>query len=291
MCLKPIDVNGRTHTCGRCVPCLLTHRRVWTKRLTVETLYSHNPKFLTLTYDEDRINYNASPDGEAIPSVSRHQLQKFNKQLVNYKRRKVRRDGKGNKRSIFSRTYHERHEIHQLPYRYYATSEYGERFGRPHYHILAFNLPTQAIEQLEEIWDKGKVYIGEVSLQSIEYVTGYVHEAKKSKWRQGTQYADKPFSVMSRNPGIGYQWLKHNDQYSKCYDARGKEMPTPRYYREATDWVQKKAAEDKFHADTLKLVTNIKRKFPDRNPWEIISQRRWRNAQLQATKMKQNAIL
>lgn len=59
---------------------------------------------------------------------------------------------------------------------YFYAGEYGESQGRPHYHIIMFGLDESDRELLESAWSLGRVDIGSVNIQTIQYVTGYVRK-------------------------------------------------------------------------------------------------------------------
>ena len=172
---------GARVLCSRCraVSALgvgLTGREAWAIRATHE---AHMAKyewpgepgscFLTLTY---------AP--EAVPvdfSVRKDVMQRFMKRL----RMKI-----------------------GVPVRYLLCGEYGEKRGRPHFHILLFGYafpdrrPWRRIRgnqlyrsaELEEVWTEGHVEIGAVTYQSARYVAGYVvkklggEKADEAYWRQ-----------------------------------------------------------------------------------------------------------
>jgi len=143
------------------------------------------------------------------------------------------------------------------PIRYYQCGEYGEKFGRPHYHAILFNTNfrdreiiqghkglTQS-ETLSKLWGKGHSSIGDVTFQSAAYVAGYVQKKTNGKQKE-THYAivdqqtgeyfgqrQQEYSTMSRRPGIAGRWFaKHKDDVypSDNIHINGKEMRPPKYY-------------------------------------------------------------
>lgn len=79
--------------------------------------------------------------------------------------------------------------------RYYAIGEYGTNTYRPHYHIILFGLPIQEIHNgiIEKSWNKGHVYVGQVTRASIHYVTKY-HVNKGNYSMYG---CEQEFALMS----------------------------------------------------------------------------------------------
>ena len=137
--------------------------------------------------------------------------------------------------------------------------EYGENFGRPHFHACIFGYdfndkklwkrtPSGSIiyrsEHLETLWPFGYSSIGDVNFESAAYVARYIMKKITGKNAQdhyteidpntGEITDRKPeFNKMSLKPGIGYQWLKRykSDVYPHDYVViRGKKVKPPKYY-------------------------------------------------------------
>lgn len=146
-----------------------------------------------------------------------------------------------------------------LPVRYYACGEYGERLGRPHYHVLLFGtdfsldrypwrttpsgFPVYRSPTLEECWPHGNSEIGDITFESASYVAGYVRKKIKGDHsddhyvrydEEGVGHEVKPeFAVMSRRPGIGAGWLDRFRPEVLRDDSvlsRGRLCKPPRYY-------------------------------------------------------------
>nr|QJB21039.1 MAG: replication initiator protein [Microvirus sp.] len=214
----PIDVP-----CGQCIGCRLERSRQWAVRCVHEaSLYEHN-SFVTLTYDDDHVPVDRS--------LNVSHFQKFMKRL----RKKF---GNG--------------------VRYFHCGEYGENFGRPHYHACLFNfdvpdrelwsvrdgvrLYTSAV--LSSLWPFGFVTIGDVTFESAAYVARYVlkkvtGEKSEDHYRYvseitGQTYQRSPeYVTMSRRPGIGKGWIdKFVDDVFPCdfVVINGVRASVPRFY-------------------------------------------------------------
>ena len=75
-----------------------------------------------------------------------------------------------------------------VPVRYYHCGEYGETFGRPHYHACIFGYgfpdrvlwsysngqPLYSSKELSDLWPYGHALIGEVTFDSAAYVARYI---------------------------------------------------------------------------------------------------------------------
>jgi len=130
--------------------------------------------------------------------------------------------------------------------RYYYCGEYGDRFGRPHYHVLLFNFrfddklllkgegdrALYTSETLTKIWGLGFASIGAVTPESAAYVARYV--LKKQEGDTQREAGRRPeFTRMSRRPGIGADWIDTFafDVYpSNVINHSGKNYSVPRYY-------------------------------------------------------------
>lgn len=153
--------------------------------------------------------------------------------------------------------------------RFFAAGEYGDKFGRPHYHICLFgcHFPDQVYwttrhgytvwrsDILEGLWRDpeskeryGNSEIGSLTFESAAYVARYC--LKKVSGPNGMVQADsdccidsstgevvgrrqKEFVRMSRRPGIGADWLKRFGSEVYVNDgvlAQGRLQKPPRYY-------------------------------------------------------------
>lgn len=143
--------------------------------------------------------------------------------------------------------------------RYFACGEYGDRFQRPHYHVILFGYsPADLVPwrktgsgfvvsrsaELERVWPFGHVEVGTVTHQSAGYVARYVikkatgeavadsltriHPTTLFPWQVRPE-----FIVMSRRPGIGDSWFAQfsGDAFpSDFVIVDGRKKPIPRYY-------------------------------------------------------------
>ena len=131
------------------------------------------------------------------------------------------------------------------PFRFLMCGEYGsdEHTNRCHFHAILFGLdfPDQAFYKKNEhgdplftsatlgkIWAHGTHLIGAVSFDSVSYVAGYINKkinglkAKAHYTRinktTGEVYDQVPeFALMSRNPGLGKNWIEkfHPEVYPR----------------------------------------------------------------------------
>lgn len=207
--LKPIKI-----ACGQCLGCRLDYSRAWAVRCVKEAELHDENCFITLTYDDENL-----PEG---PTLIKRDFQLFMKKL--------------------------RKEISPQRVRFYMCGEYGEKYGRPHYHAVLFgydfpdkepigrsNQYGKNLDQLyssamlQNIWKKGFVSVGAVTFESAAYVARYV--MKKVTGEKADQHYKKigtdnqtiidaipEYTTCSRRPGIAADWF---EQYGKneCYPS------------------------------------------------------------------------
>lgn len=208
---KPIDVP-----CGQCIGCRLEYARNWAVRCMHEaSLYDEN-SFCTVTYDDEHM-----PDGGTLVKKD---CQDFIKRL--------------------------RSRFNDRRIRFYLSGEYGEVSLRPHYHMLlfGFDLPDKrpwttrgqyrvwVSDILEETWGKGITEIGEVTFESAAYCARYMVEKFKGPKEVMDAWYDgllPEFALMSRRPGIGFDYYKKYGKEIHSHDSvivNGFEQKPPRYY-------------------------------------------------------------
>ena len=205
--------------CGRCLGCRLERSRQWALRCVNEASMHKENSFITLTYDDDHV--------PSDYSLKKRDFQLFMKRL--------RKHFAGKK------------------IRFFACGEYGEHTFRPHYHAILFGhqftdrkIITKETENgvvnlyqsktLNNLWQNGFASSGEMTFESAAYVARYC--LKKINGPEADYHylgREPEFSLMSRMPGIGADWLKYyrKDVYPNdiCM-ARGVPSKPPRYYDE-----------------------------------------------------------
>lgn len=143
------------------------------------------------------------------------------------------------------------------PTRFFMCGEYGENFGRPHYHALLFGcqfpdrvlLKTNPMRlyrsaELERLWPFGFSSIGDVTMESAQYVAGYVTSQKRGPAAEDHYWKLVPetgelvqvapeYGRMSLKPGIGSTYFQKFHREVTVRDGcviNGKVMKPPVYY-------------------------------------------------------------
>lgn len=198
-CINPIHIEGRgIFPCGQCRCCRVMRSNTWAMRMVHESMYWKSKAFITLTYNEENL-----PEGG---NLDKKELQKFLKRV--------------------------RKSIHPQVIKYFACGEYGETYGRPHYHLITFGLGVEHRDIVERCWKLGFIKVDRFSKSNARYVTKYVTKAPLGRSRLDKIYFDKelPFQIQSR--GIGLRWLEENvESFGKRgILVHGKSVCVPRYY-------------------------------------------------------------
>lgn len=201
--------------CGQCIGCRLERSRQWAVRCMHEASMHKENSFITLTYSNENLPENGSlhfPD-----------FQKFMKRL--------------------------RKKYAEKTIRFFHCGEYGERYGRPHYHccLFGFDFKDKKLynqhrghkyynsETLQDLWNnQGYCVIGNLTFDSAAYTARYITK-KINGPRAEEHYKGKEpeYTTMSRKPGIGKLFV---DKYVKSIYKddtiiiKGKKMQPPKYY-------------------------------------------------------------
>lgn len=222
---SPTKVEMRV-ACGRCQGCRMARSSSWAVRIEHEASLHADNMFLTLTFDYDHL-----PDDY---SVSVREVQLFLKRL--------------------------RKSIEPKKIRYFAVGEYGEKNGRPHYHIIIFghrfddlvflrntnqNHPCYISEKLSKLWPFGLHEIGTVTAASGGYVARY--SLKKVGGDMSFNHYERlhpvtgeivnvhpEFATMSTHPGIGAGWFERFESDVFPADhivSQGRKFCVPEYYK------------------------------------------------------------
>lgn len=230
--VKANVINGfyQVLNCGNCTECRIQRSKEWAERCMAESKQTEIEKgnrdyMVTLTYDNENLPLNKYNE----PTLRKKEVQDFIKRL-----RKIKK------------------------FRYYMCGEYGDKYKRPHYHIILFNIKLEDLkfhsirikngqknklytsELLTKKWGKGRVIINENNYNTSAYIARYV--MKKWKGDNGEHYKnldiEPEYNTMSRNPGIGQKFYIENKEkilknQKLFYTAKGKikTFTIPRYIK------------------------------------------------------------
>lgn len=202
--------------CHYCLCCRLDDQYLMQQRLQAEYVCSGGCAFVTFTYDDDHLYFR---EGYSLPSLNRWHVHKYIDKIRHTLQRKHLHTSRSS--SSFS---------------YYLCGEYGDKFNRPHYHALFFNLDFwECMNFFKDSWKYGSVKVLPVKNGSIRYVTKYMSKNQTPSQVQ-KQYYDvgllPPFSSWSRGLG-SCLFYAHKDEIARYgYMIIGsRHVPVPVYYR------------------------------------------------------------
>jgi hypothetical protein len=125
--------------------------------------------FTTLTYDQDHL-----PLIGGVPTLQKADMQGFLKRLRQRLPQKIR---------------------------YFGCGEYGDQSGRPHYHLVIFNIYEHQWDAISASWDKGFIVNAPLTVQRAVYTARYTTKKLigQTTHKDGT---DNEFATFSRHPGL-----------------------------------------------------------------------------------------
>lgn len=191
--------------CGKCMACRVQRTSEWSLRLMQESDYYDDNAFVTLTYDDDHL--------PADLGLHKDALQSFFKRLRYYLPDDMR-------------------------IKYYACGEYGDRYGRPHYHAIVFGV-APSDPAISASWQDGFVKCGSVSFDSCRYVASYVQ--KKLDGKSVSEYGGRqpPFALMSKGLGLRYIEANRTQMDQRLYvTVKGVKHGLPRFYKKNLPEIQ-----------------------------------------------------
>lgn len=258
-CLNPIIVYNKqfktciTTRCGKCMECKRFYAREWSLRCVLEA--SVHPEdsnyFCTFTYNDDCIPYNffyynEKNDCLRIPQLVKKDYQNFLKRLRS----------RGAK------------------FRYFLAGEYGDKFERPHFHIVFFGLDKVYLSQLKLCWNFGFIDIKPFLPGAGYYVAGYCQKKLYGQDKEKESVFRIPsFNRCSLNPPLGFEMflklkklgkIKLNDKGYEVINFNGFDFPIPRSFNrklgKKTDLLllheQQKQTLQQLNSDLLKKGLN-----------------------------------
>lgn len=221
MCNCPVDVfvrsTGQTIKvpCGRCLNCRLSRSNALSCVCEAELQSAYKrgfgASFITLTYAPDFL----PPNGSLVKA----DLQRYIKRL------RIKIDRAFDKK---------------IKAKYLACGEYGDSFGRPHYHLVFFGYSVELVTKYADKWSFGMVKILPLKTGGIRYVSKYCMKQVFGKLKN-EMYLEKglepPFIVHSVN--LGDEYFKENLEdislHNYSLNRKGTRIPLPTYYRKKYD--------------------------------------------------------
>lgn len=209
-CLKPFLSGNSAYGCGQCQACRAKRRRVWAHRIMLEAMCHEKSSFVTLTYKE-------APSVSGLPTLVPEHLQLWLKRF---------------RRSVAPRKV-----------RYFAVGEYGDRTGRPHFHLALFGHACEhhpfydggceciTCSAVRETWGSGHILVASLTEKSARYIAGYVAKSMTCRDDIRLQGRHPEFARMSLRPGIGADAMADVASTLLQYDLHKKLLDVPPFLR------------------------------------------------------------
>lgn len=243
--------------CGQCLACRTAYAASWADRIMLEAQRYENVYFLTLTYDEDHVPRVRSKFKEIVeyytPATGDSWSVKFGDEPVLTLVPEDLQDFM--KRLRRQQEYHHGNTI-----RFYAVGEYGEKYHRPHYHLIIFGLILDDIKEshknssgrvvhtsdtIFKLWhEKGMVEVEEMTWELAAYAARYCVKklGKKETGFYEEMNLQPEFTRMSLKPAIGFEYFDENKREIYKNDeiiiktaSGSRAVKPPRYFDEKYD--------------------------------------------------------
>lgn len=194
--------------CGKCYHCRITRVNEWVTRMQLQSMQSLHTYFITLTYSTnaplqilnecDAVvhNYNVDYKMQLSPLVlNKKHVQNFFKRLR-----------KNTNKSC----------------QYFACGEYGEKYARPHYHLILWSDTPFTAQEIQDAWTLNDIPIGNIDFQdmntdainithSFKYVCKYVQKTEFKLYKLKTRKLHEK-NLRNNYAGI-HPDFKFNNEY------------------------------------------------------------------------------
>lgn len=235
--------------CGWCLNCRVDRQNWLSDAMNYELRkFDFIGAFVTFTYDDNHIiqKSNIVPDDfyQFVDDDGKvHTMPFYNDRPVQYSL--DRSDPKNFLKRLRSKIdyYYNKHNIKTFDlcrkdFKYFMSAEYGDCFGRPHYHFVFFGLDWNFCQDIfRECWQNGLIDSLPIKNGCFEYVTKYLLKQVHS-YQAKEVYDDnnlvRPYS--SHSLGLGKGLILENMDYIRshnlCYKTINDSLrPIPIYYR------------------------------------------------------------
>lgn len=271
--------------CNRCEGCIKDRVDQWATRIALEEKMHESSLFITLTYADEHL----PPFG----SLHYPDVQRFLKRLRWYLAEKYKSELKAAQASKRAAAFYKQNGYTVPKIRFLCAGEYGEKYLRPHYHMIAFgvNLPDKyqfresqtgypvfKSPLLEKIWRLGHVEFGTVTQASARYVAGYCTKKLdggsplERPCACGQHVVEPEFLMMSNRPGIGASWFDTfgEDALPRDYIVLdGSKLSVPNYFSKRHAKNTKSSSEDALVEKSAMNPIRTKRREALRTPQSV----------------------
>ena len=191
-CMNGIYVKkqGQVVPCSQCMACRINKGRKWTARILMEQMSTPwRCYFQTFTYNDEALPLAQNTD--YVPTLRK-------KPFLQWLNNQTKAIG---------------------PFRYYAVGEYGDNYGRPHYHVALFPSGDSQVHELRMRWRKSYGFTDEIELTDglARYLAQYATK-KLTSWDDTRleENQEPEFRESSKRPPLGADLT---DQIAERYSS------------------------------------------------------------------------
>lgn len=198
--------------CGLCIDCLDKVAASWRTRLIDDYHYYQNKfphrkiHFVTLTIAPEYY--------EQFTKSYSHSIKLIRKFFERYRKR------------------------YGCSFKHYLTSEYGDKRGRLHFHMISFGMLCD-VRELRKLWSYGRVDMSILEgPKGCTYVSGYINKGVRKEGLYFVEKDKKGFRCVSPGLGLAYTQdpvvrcyhVQHNQPVFVRQQTNGCPVALPRYY-------------------------------------------------------------
>lgn len=220
-----------TVPCGFCLNCRVDRQNSLIDRAEYELFQSKCGAFVTFTFDDYHLlpyQFIDSKSGKLTATLDR----KCGKDFLNRLNKNIHKFVEENKRKGVDVT-----PLCNPNYKYILTGEYGDKFGRPHFHCIFFGLDYAFCKRLFwQSWKQGSIQVDPVRQGGIKYAVKYISTQEFGDYafyKYDYHHLQRPYSVHSAGLGVGLytSQMRYIRENNGCYRWHNTDRPVPSYYK------------------------------------------------------------
>lgn len=231
--------------CGKCQLCRVQRRYDRALRIMLEAeCWPEATTFITLTFDEDHVGNNELDHKEWSQF-----MKDFRKAFCQAEYCKLVPKHHKEWSKVRTKTFKQTKQV--------MCGEYGDTFGRKHFHGIIFNHgfsdmrftgeyskkgnPIYTSDELAKVWKKGRVQVEKITFDLALYVGSYVTDALDDD-DVNKGHTKKQYGLFGR--GIGFNWIKkywRDVLVAGTVQTMERDYPVPRYFWKKIEELQPEA--------------------------------------------------
>lgn len=207
--------------CRSCECCRMDKTNMWISRCEYELGQYKTASFVTFTYDDEHLPF--ANNTSRRPTLDYMHLHKY----IDSIRHRAKKDFAKNPN----------HYKYSVPnFKYIGSAEYGDKFERPHYHVIFFGLdPAECDSFFQRSWRYGSIQVDPVKPGAFAYVVKYIQKEVFGQALKDNYYSKgclPPRLFVSTGLGAD-MYREHSEEIArKGYFTRGQHrVYPPAYYK------------------------------------------------------------